>query len=810
MVGMNLRMGVDRRAAWKLDCPGWAGFGLRGLRTRLTVDGETLATVSVDEYPQGAARRARAWRLRFPRNVQVFCELHKVPDGLRLAARLEYSGSAPCVLNAVQLLGTDEATPDRAVSFGREPSQIMVLEQGNYWGHVRPLAVEAQPKEIGQAGEPGSPLKRQNRCSSFVTLFHDRRTRHAFLAGVESSERWEGVFRLEQETDGTVLGWYVQFDGGDLRILPGESIAFEPVLFLVGRDPWRLLEQYAERVAARHPVRAPAQPPVSWCSWYPYRLGVTQERLLETAEIAARRLKPLGLSIIEADLGWERGQLPSTFTENAQFSKGLKWLAGRLREKGFDLGVWKGAYSISEFDPLVKAHPEWLIQGEDGTPLVVWDEWFWEPHGKVFILDLSHPGARAWIRKNIAALHAKGVRYFKFDFIGLAGDARAKRRHDPRMVTGAGTEAARQMAQGICDAAPDSWILNCGGPEMPGTGHMPLLYVCNDTGNTGFLKPAFQRDNTQALACHLYKNRRWGWIQPSCLCVGLPGTLEEARARATIAFLSGGQIDISDTLTTLPEERWKLLAATLPPLGLSARPVDLFDPVGFSREYDYGGTTQGKAKMGKSLQESHPGSVWHLHLRNDWDEWDLVAFYAFDSTETQAQPQVNRFSVPLAALHLDARRKWTAFEFWDQVPLGGLPGGRRNLRGYRHPGDFQDLLVGADPRRLDVLFFGPACKLICIRRQRPHPWVTGTSFHQSCGWELARVQWNAARRELSGRLLRPAGHQGQIVIDAAGVRPVAARAGGQPAPLIPAAKGCYALPALTTRDTTEWRVRFER
>ena len=39
--------------------------------------------------------------------------------------------------------------------------------------------------------------------------------------------------------------------------------------------------------------------------------GVTEERILENARIAAKRLKPLGLSIMEVDLGWERRQLPN-------------------------------------------------------------------------------------------------------------------------------------------------------------------------------------------------------------------------------------------------------------------------------------------------------------------------------------------------------------------------------------------------------------------------------------------------------------------------------------------------------------------
>jgi hypothetical protein len=64
-------------------------------------------------------------------------------------------------------------------------------------------------------------------------------------------------------------------------------------------------------------------------------------------------------------------------------------------------------------------------------------------------------------------------------------------------------------------------------------------------GNTGIGFDHLRHVYT-TVAAHLFKNHRWGLLQPSCLVVGLPGTLEEARVRATVAFITGGHIDIPE------------------------------------------------------------------------------------------------------------------------------------------------------------------------------------------------------------------------------------------------------------------------
>ena len=794
-------LSVDVRDEYRglvdLSCETWPGFLMDGLAPGLRIDGEDLT-------PDACRARREKGILTldysFPSHAGLTLCFEPLGDtGMRLRATLVNKSPGEAVLNDVILLGAAPAGP--AVSFGTHPDAVRIMEQGNYWGRVRPLA----PEKSGE--DPGEAPAKTGTASDLVWVAYDRRAHAAFLVGFLTSERWLGRIEMETHETGAVSHWRLGFDGADVLLKPHQEILLEEAVFMAGPDPWRLLETYADVVRDLHSPEIPDMPPVSWCSWYPYRLGVSEDRILENARIAAERLKPLGLRIMEVDLGWEKGHLPCAFEENDRFSHGLKWLSEELGKLGFDLGAWKAPYSISEHDPLAREHPEWLIQGENGEP-VSQGEWYWAPHGRVFILDLTHPGARQWLKDRIRSLAERGVRYFKADFIGCVASPAAKNRHDRTIAAGGGTEAARLGARIIREALPEALLLNCGGPEMPGAGQWPLLYACNDTGNTGFLSHVFQKENYLSLACHLFKNNRWGVIQSSCLCVGLPGPLEEARLRATAAFLSGGQVDISDTLTTLPEDRWDVLTATLPPIGVTAKPVDLFDPVYGPTDFDYGATCREEdGKDGGGL-EHPPGSVWHLHLKTDWDEWDLVGVFSFDASGAAEEPQLNRFLIPLSMLGLETGTPLWGYEFWSRQFLGALPGRRTNAAGYTHPGDFQDLASGDDPDHIDIAFFGPGVKLLCLRATRPYPWVLGASFHQSCGIELRDVRWDEATLTLGGEIHRPVGESGRIIITDTGKRIRFCEVDGQPVPLKRGANGSWCIPVVMRHDTADWRVVF--
>jgi hypothetical protein len=191
----------------------------------------------------------------------------------------------------------------------------------------------------------------------------------------------------------------------------------------------------------------------------------------------------------------------------------------------------------------------------------------------------------------------------------------------------------------------------------------------------------------------------------------------------------------------------------------------------------------------------------------DWDTWDLVAFFHYELPDRDAAGSgdlIARFSLPLDRLGLDPKENYWAHEFWSGQFLGTVPRPPRPPGAYTHPGDAQALVSGADGT-LVISFFGPAVKLLVLRRTRPHPWVAGTRFHQSGGTELRGVAWDPASRRLRGELHRPPGQQGWLVLAGCATRPEASVA-GRPVGVHPGANGAWLLPITTEAEVTPWEV----
>ena len=445
----------------------WPGFALGPLTCEVRANGRDLTPVRASAGT--SAENAVEIVLDFTDpDLRL---THRVSTAARgivvMRTRMANLADADVILNHVTMLRLDPDQAGRA-AFGLDASQVRIYEQSAYAGRVRWLRQIAATE--GAGSEPGATELPES-TSDLCWLACDLASRRSLLVGYQTSERWLGKIRVAGDPAGQVAAWTAEFDGGDLRILAGETIALEEMVIMLGDEPLALLDRYGDQAAERNSAVVPAEIPVSWCSWYPYRLGVTEERVMDNAVVAADRLKPLGLSIMEVDLGWERQQLPGAFEENDLFPRGLRWLAQRLAELGLKLGAWKAPYTVSEFDPVFKEHPEWLLPGEDGKPAPT-GEWFWQPHGRTFALDLTHPGAQAHLREKVSSLADRGVHYFKTDFIGGVTISSLRGRHDDRIIAGGGWEAARIGSeithQTLRSRDPDALILCCGGPEMPG------------------------------------------------------------------------------------------------------------------------------------------------------------------------------------------------------------------------------------------------------------------------------------------------------------------------------------------------------
>ena len=712
---------------------------------------------------------------------------------------------------------------------GPKADDVRILEQNAYLARVR------TPRQMFTGDDGMKAL--DGTMGAFVSqthaVFYNPSAKHGVLVGFETVDRWlphltgrmRGVAgKMITGQDNVDAGtkpanasdasakpvrvpafrhFAIHFDGGDYPLAPGETLALGDFVIEVGKDPLALLGAHGDRIKSRNRFGSPPAPLANWCSWYPYRLGVSEERVLATARAArARNLDRLGLKFLQVDLGWEKDNIPTYFETNERFSHGLGWLSAELRKESFDLGLWVGVLCVAETHPIAREHPEWLMRDAAGKPHINY-HWFWEPFCPVYSLDVSHPGAQEWLRENFAKLARQGVRYVKWDFAGIVAGEKLRGRYDSRMVNTRAREGVRTAFRIAQDALNSRGhrvlMLDCSGADYAGAGIMGLSYVNMDTGNSG-IGWRHLREVYTSYACHLFK-QRWALLQPSCLVVGLPGTLEEARVRATATFMGAGHVDIGDDLTTLPEDRWNVLLATLPPNDTPAKPVDLFHPIR-TGTLPYLTLIKSKEKKDpktaklmalESPQERAPEgtSIWSLPMRADWDEWTLVA--VFNWTEPPTEPGsgvklARRYQVEFSRLGLPASSKLWAYEFWSGQFLGVIPRAELTDDAYRHPGDFTNPVQASGPGWFDIGFHGPAVKLVVLRKPRSHPWPVGTSFHQSGGRELSHVRWNSKTRTLSGKLLRPKGEAGFIMI--AGVKNA----------------GAIRLPVITTSGRTAWSV----
>ena len=819
-----------------LTCSAWPGMRLGPAGCRLTADGR--------EQPgrlQSCRRQADGWRLEWQFDsggLRVYQQwVRETPVRWRCRSQLLNGGRKTIRFERADLL-TLKSVRGTRIDLGRHLGQVRIMEQSAIHGQVRSAGqiLTGSDGRLSLERTPGAFV------STLVTVFHSPAEQQGLLIGFESFDRWlgriRGGIRTKPGKAPTVLDnvdrstgavghinltaaklkpgqrfteFAVELPGADLPVSPGESLELEEFILAAGTDPHALLETYADRVARRYKVKDLPEPFANWCSWYPYRLGLSEDLMLATARAAqSRHLDRLGLRFIQADLGWEKDNVPTYFEENERFPHGLAWLSRKLRGLGYELGVWKGFACVADTHPVYREHPEWLVKNDDGTP-VGGGKWFWQPRCPVYSLDVTHPGAVEWVRDNLTALARKGVGYFKWDFgssVAVKG-----RRFDESIACSEAAEGLRRIARVMRDALGSAGgpalFLDCTGMEAA-VGIFQLLYTNYDTGNTG-IGYAHLRGVYECAGVHLFKNRRWGLLQPSCLVVGLPGTLEEARIRATATFLVAGHTDLGDNLTNLPEDRWQVLLSTLPPLPTPARVADLFHPVRISA-MNYVALCQGESEAARCTDEPQGGTVWHARVEAAWDDWDLVAVFNLADPPRDASGTTVpfRFEIPFGMLGLNAAATYWAHELWSGQFLGQIPVPLRPAGSYRHPGDSQALINDSAPGMLDLAFMGQAVKLLALRRPQQHPWPVGTTFHLSGGRELAEVQWDAKARELHGKLLRPPGQTGSIAV--AGIpsgRTVQAFVDGRKVLPVPGANNAITIPVNTVGECTDWRVRVE-
>ena len=253
------------------------------------------------------------------------------------------------------------------------------------------------------------------------------------------------------------------------------------------------LARWADGFAAAAGVGPLRPPPTAWCSWYHYFARVTQDDIEENL----RAIDDLGLDIdvVQIDDGYQ-ANIGDWLLLSDRFAS-LEDIVGRIRGAGRRAGIWVAPFLVGERSVLAREQPDWLVG--DAEPGTGWGD------QRLSSLDVTHPGAEAYLREVFGTFRELGVDYFKIDFI-YAG-AMEGRRAEPGMT---GVAAYRRGLEVIREAiGPDAYLLGCGAPILPSVGLVDAMRVGPDIAH--HFEPA-DGDLSQPSQRAAAQNTRWrGW-----------------------------------------------------------------------------------------------------------------------------------------------------------------------------------------------------------------------------------------------------------------------------------------------------------
>lgn len=304
------------------------------------------------------------------------------------------------------------------------------------------------------------------------------------------------------------------------------------------------LARWADSFATRTVVGTLRAAPTLWCSWYHYSTSVSQADVEENLQ-AIDDLE-LDIEVVQIDDGWQ-ADIGDWLTLSARFTS-LRDIVARIKDRGRRAGIWVAPFLVGHRSAVFRDHPGWVIGGADaGTG---WDQ-------QLAALDVTAPGAQAYLHEVFAGLRDIGIDFLKLDFV-YAG-ALAGTRTEPET---SGIDAYRSGLQIIREAAgADTYVLGCGAPMLPSVGLVDAMRVSPDIAPYVEPPDGDQSQPSQRAATRCGRERAWQhgrfWVNdPDCLLAA--ATVEQREQWAGHVERYGGLRGSSDRLRELDE--WGLAA----------------------------------------------------------------------------------------------------------------------------------------------------------------------------------------------------------------------------------------------------------
>ena len=565
----------------------------------------------------------------------------------------------------------------------------------------------------GSQGFSGSQSLEGQQKSAYLTMIVPPGRGSNLFTGFISYRRADAALSLTGSGDSRVaMQGLVSYN--DLRLPTGQSLLGEDLELVASVNPHELLEGYADEVSALHNVKFNRDLTGMWNLWYAYwdptSSQIGEKQILDGANVLDESFGKYGIRYVSTGVWQNRAAFGERETWPGNFPHGLAGTARALCERGYKLMSGGFMAKVSSCTETFKNHPEWLIHDADGQAIRLNNvSWGACPYPS-YALDITHPDAEAWFRDWVRDLRAGGdVDYFWMDFEGTAAGGH----HDDTVCAPFETDRKRV---GIVREAlgPAGKIGTYTSPTNRYLGLVDRVRLGSDAGGINLDVPTDKRWNflmtcvRNMSAGYFYHGKFW-WNDPDPGMPGdenLPETIEEGRCRLLYSALTGSFVTIGQKIPMVDPGRLRLIKMSLPPMGIAARPMDLF--------------------------EAECPSIFDWRLETAWDAWHVVTLINWEMKDRKFNLTLSDFGI--------TGTLW-AYELWTDTYLG----------------EVSDRASFTLPPR--------ASRVYALRPKRQHPWFLATDLHVGMGYhELSQVHWDPSEGVLSAKVDRPSDLTGKVVV----------------------------------------------
>ncbi len=374
----------------------------------------------------------------------------------------------------------------------------------------------------------------------------------------------------------------------DVTILTEEVPGFSlPLIHITeAESAFQAMRNEAVRVGEVMQARNQKPQTYHWCSWYYAYYYLTEEMLFDFLD-GFETLEPrVPVQTIQIDVGYFP-HVGDWLDHGKNFPGGLKPSVEKIKELGYEAGIWVGPYMVGNRSRLYREHPDWVLRNNDGTMahLLTFygeDRLWGAMDEEYYMLDTSNPEVMDYLRNVFRTFREMGFTFFKTDFMFWG----AKASHEVKRHTPGKTSARyqRELYEMIREEiGPDAFWLGCIANYAPMIGFVDAMRISWDIGADWHYANSFFRE----VQGQQFLNNVWWQNDPDAIILRSDYNHMADHEIETLAMymgMLGGAVNTSDLFHEIPERFLDLFrflepaqdkkTATFPFLG-SAQNIDV-------------------------------------------------------------------------------------------------------------------------------------------------------------------------------------------------------------------------------------------